>query len=159
MKRSLGLALLIVVVASAMTYAKVPTMFSVADAKQLALEYYEQNDWLNAVEYLTLWEAEAQTIASLTMAATKPGTNPVALRELSAEGLSAMTGYNELSTKFSRERNEAIFLQAQCYYNLGDSRKAAEVLERLFELVSYRQWELWTDARQLLNQILGLGIE
>ena len=107
MKRSLILALLIVVVASAMTYANVPTMSSVADVKQLALEFYEQNDWLNAVEYLTLWEAGAQTIASLTMAATKPATSPTALRELPTSQLEVMTDYSEVSQKYSRERNEA----------------------------------------------------
>ena len=159
MKRNMILALLIVLVVSVMAYANVPTMSSVTAAKRLALEYYEQSDWRNAVEHLSLWEVEAQAIASLTMAATKPGTSPTALRELPTPQLAVMTDYSEVSQKYSRERNEAIFLQAQCYYNLGEHKRAAECLERLFGLVSYRQWELWTDARQLLNQILGLGIE
>jgi tetratricopeptide (TPR) repeat protein len=152
-------ALLIVLVTSAIAYAGVPTIPSVADTKRLAMEYYEQNDWMNAVERLSLWETEAHMIATLTLAATKPGASPTALRELPTPQLAVMADYSELSQKYSKERNEAVFLQAQCYYNLGEHKQATECLERLFELVSYRQWELWTEGRKLLGVILGLGIE
>lgn len=159
MKRYLSLVLLILLVASAVTHAGVPTVSSVAITKELALNHYEQSNWKSAVEHLELWEAEAQMIASLTLAATKPGTNSVALRELTTNQLSVMADYSGVSGTFSRERNEAIFLQAKCYYNLGEHEEALACLERLFELVTYRQWDLWTDGRKLLSEILELKIE
>lgn len=159
MKRCISIAMLFVLLVSVLAHAGVPTIHSAANTKRLALEYYEQKDWTNAVEYLSFWETEAQMIAHMTLAATKPGTSPMALRELTTKQLSVMADYSEMSQKFSRERNDAIFLQAKCYYNLGENKCAVECLERLFELISYRQWELWTEARALLDKILGLEIE
>ena len=125
-----------------------------------ALDLLEQGKWASAAISLSLWETSAREFAGLVASAARPlGKTTTGKSMGSLAQLRLIEQYQKLSSKYQEEANMAIVLQAECYWNMGDYDRTLETIISVFDSLTREEWETWTKAREILSDVLDLGIE
>ena len=125
------------------------------------VQLYLNKDWENAAEALHLYAMNANLLANLIKSGLDPyyGASYDDRKEFPYSKLKPLVKYETNTNAYIRSRNEAFVMEADCYLNMGDLKKAAALYRKALDHINIDNEILWDRARIGLYSIIGVNDE
>lgn len=136
-----------------------PTLDSVNELKNNAIQTFESGNYEEALPLLEEWAKQANWLANLISGGLEPYYS-ASYDDRKAfsytKQIKLLVKYENTANDLKTQRNHSLVMQAECLYHLGNKNEAAARYMKALDLIEIDDWKWWVRAANGLYEIIGV---
>ena len=135
----------------------ISTIAQVTELEERGRELYNAGNCSEAVDVLDEFARRSNWLANIIREGLEPFYDAGRDERAEFDNVRSLIPFEELANSYTRKRNIAMVMRAECLANLGDTEQALHLFFRALGLIDIENTEWWGKARSGLYEIVGVS--